>query len=483
MQFARRCCVVALAAIAATILVNPVFSQPKDSEKWFVDRTLTVSPTALPTPVFQYRLLPLASELRDGNSVPIYLRLVHEQNDASRQRWMENPKPWNDGPIDKIPMSEARELLKSMGQFFRQMDLGARRRSADWNYTLDQGSVVDLLLPDLQSMRNYVPIQVLRARLRILDGDFVGAAEALATGFAFSRHVAEAPTLINALVGIACANQFADCVADFIARPGAPNLYWALTALPRPIIDLRRAMEFEQRIFEMEFPELRELDRPRSAAQWDALLKQLRLKVKQIESTMADDSAKRTAPPAGTGPEDSASKSPDLPAAKRYLAERRKLSDAAIDAMPPAQVLMLYMIGVNQDIRDDQFTAVYLGYPEGRRVLAVSAERLASVPDSEAARLAKMWLPAIQKVQNAQSRLDRKIAALRVIEALRLHAAANKGQLPESLDQVKVAPIPVDPGTGQAFEYRKEEGKAVISSRLPGEPNDKFGLRYTMSVK
>lgn len=483
MHSARRWSVVAWAAIAATILVNPAFSQPTEGETWFTDRSLSISPMASPTPVFQYRLLPLASELRDGNAVPIFLRLVHEQNDASRKRWMEDPKPWVEGPFDETPWAEARELVKSMSNFFRQMDLGARRKSAEWNYTLDQGTVVDLLLPDLQAMRYYVPIQVLRTRLQLSDGDFAGAADSLTTGFAFSRQVAEAPTLISGLVGIACANQFADCVADFIERPGAPNLYWALTALPRPLIDLRKQMEYEQRFFEMEFPEIRELDRPRSPAQWDALLKQLRLRVKQIESTMGDSTVIMTKPAAVTSPDDPASQSPDLPAAKRYLAERRKLTTAAIDAMPPAQILMLYLIGVNHDIRDEQFTAVYLGYPEARKTLAASAEKLTAVPDSEAARLAKLWLPAIQKVQNAQSRLDRKIAALRVIEALRLHAAANQGQLPDSLDQVKVVPIPVDPGTGQAFEYRKEGGKAVITSRLPGETNDKFGLRYTIAIK
>ena len=51
----------------------------------------------------QYRLLPLNSELKEGNAVPIYLRLVHEQNDATRKYWTETPKPWNGMPVDKIP--------------------------------------------------------------------------------------------------------------------------------------------------------------------------------------------------------------------------------------------------------------------------------------------------------------------------------------------------------------------------------------------
>ena len=51
-----------------------------------------------------------------------------------------------------------------------------------------------------------------------------------------------------------------------------------------------------------------------------------------------------------------------------------------------------------------------------------------------------------------QAMLDRKVAMLRVVEALRLHAGST-GRLPDSLDQVKVVPIPIDPLSGKVFEY------------------------------
>src|SRR5262245_19871728 len=250
---------------------------PKAEEKdWAVDRALTVTPQPAPVPALKYRLFPLASERKEGNAVPIYLRLIHEQTDQARKYWTETPRKWNDLPIDRVPLGEAREFLTRMRPFFRQFDLGVRRTKAEWNYTFDQGSVFDILLPDVQQMRNYVPMLVLRARVALAEGDFAAAAHALETGFAFSQHVADGPFLINELVGIACSNQFADAVLDFAERPNAPNLYWALTALPRPLIGLRTGLEFEQRSLEMEFPDLADLDRPRSAEQWDALLEQVR---------------------------------------------------------------------------------------------------------------------------------------------------------------------------------------------------------------
>ncbi len=127
----------------------------------------------------------------------------------------QTPEKWNAMPIDKIPLKEANEFLNRYKNFLRQFDLGARRKTAEWNYTIDQGSVIDVLLPDAQMMRGYVPMMVLKVRVALAEGDFAAGAHWLETGFAFSRHVADGPFLINRLVGIACANQFADCLLDF----------------------------------------------------------------------------------------------------------------------------------------------------------------------------------------------------------------------------------------------------------------------------
>src|SRR5438128_2181830 len=168
-----------------------------DGEKWLVDRALTVSAAAPTPPVLKYKLFPLASELRDGNAVPIYLRLVHGQTDAARKRWVELPKQWNELPIDRVPLVQAKEFLYSpsdgMNYQLEQLDWGARSKFADWNYTIRPGQVIELLLPDVSEMRGYVPMMVLRARVHLAESNFAAAARSIETGFAFSRHVAEAP--------------------------------------------------------------------------------------------------------------------------------------------------------------------------------------------------------------------------------------------------------------------------------------------------
>lgn len=467
-------------ALGAVLPAAPAPGDDKPAEeKWLLDRKLELSPQPEPVPALEYRLFPLASELKEGNAVPIYLRLVHEQSDAARKRWFERPTELNQEPIERFPVAEAREFLNGYRRFFQQFDLGARRKSAEWNYTLDQGSVIDILLPDVQIMRTYVPLMVLRARVEIAEKNWPAAADALKTGFTFSRQVSEAPFLIHGLVGIACASQFTDTLLDFVSRPGAPNLYWSLTALPRPFISLRRALEFEQRLLEYQFPELADLDRPRSPEQWDALLKKVRTDFQQLLDT---DTKKEPIPP-GTAPDDPAAKSPDLPAAKKYLTEQRHRPAAEVNALPPAQVLLLYLVAVFKDFAQDEFKAAYLPYPESGPVLAAAEKRLKAAPATEGMRYTKALLPAIKKVMAAQNRLERKIAALRVLEALRLHAAAHDGKLPDRLSQVTAVPVPDDPGTGKPFAYQRDGEDAVLTGRVPGESLELSGLRYRLAIR
>src|SRR5262249_46117601 len=169
----RPCSVLALSTAWAVLGLCPAHTQgPPNAakadekpaaQKWLLDRSLTVTPRPEPVPALAHRLFPLASERKEGNAVPIYLRLVHEQNDANRRRWVETPTKWNELPLERVPVREAREFLKGHRRMLRQLELGARRTTADWNYTLDQGDVVDVVLSDAQVMRTYAPLLVPQA--------------------------------------------------------------------------------------------------------------------------------------------------------------------------------------------------------------------------------------------------------------------------------------------------------------------------------
>jgi hypothetical protein len=434
-------------------------------------------------PALKYRLFPVGLERKPGNAVPIYLRLVHERNDATRRRWFQGPEKWNKLPLEGLPLQEARDFLKDHRRMLQQLELGARRQRAEWNYTLDQGSIIEILVPDAQTMRSFVPLLMLKARVEMAEGNFAAAVRTFETTFAIARHVSDGPFLITGLVGLAMASVAESNLEDFVECPGAPNLYWALTALPRPLIRLGKGEELEQRLLEMQFPDLAELDRPRPAEEWDPVLKRVRTEFDRIRRFDVEGGKKPRPLPAGTTAADPAAKSPDLPAAQQFLTRELKMPAARVKAMPPAQVLVLAMAGTFRLYSDDQFKVINLPYAQARPLLVAAQKRLQAAPDTEAVRLARLLTPRLDRILGAKNRLQRRIAALRVIEALRLHAAAHGGQLPERLSEVNAAPVPVDPGTGRAFHYERDGATAILTGQIPGEPLETTGLRYRISVR
>jgi hypothetical protein len=61
-----------------------------------------------------------------------------------------------------------------------------------------------------------------------------------------ARHIGEGPTTIQALVGIAIGATMCREVELFIEDEDSPNLYRALADLPRPFIDVTKAIESEK---------------------------------------------------------------------------------------------------------------------------------------------------------------------------------------------------------------------------------------------
>jgi hypothetical protein len=187
--------------------------------------------------------------------------------------------------------------------------------------------------------------------------------------------------------------------------------------------------------------------------------------------------------PPATDPEEPAEKSPDLPAARKFVAERTGKTVADVAAMPPAQVLLLHIAGSDADLRDDIFKFTYLPFAQAHPLIPDAVKRLRAAPGGEGVRLAKLSLLWIPKIVTNQNLLERRIAILQAVEALRLHAASNGGQLPESLNEVTVVPVPLDPGTDKSFEYKRDGATATLASRLSGEPLETTGLRYRLTVR
>src|SRR5262249_49116156 len=87
--------------------------------------------------------------------------------------------------------------------------------------------------------------------------------------------------------------------------------------------------------------------------------------------------------------------------------------------------------------------------------------------DREPGRLfANDLVPVMSGARRAHTRLGQRIALLRHVEALRLHAAEHDGALPENLNEVSV-PLPDDPFTGKPFRYEVQGNTAHLRGSPP----------------
>ena len=122
--------------------------------------------------------------------------------------------------------------------------------------------------------------------------------------------------------------------------------------------------------------------------------------------------------------------------AKRGLIERG-LPPEVVDALPVAQVVMLYTMQTYEDLRDDLHKWFCVSYPEARDGMEAAQDQLGrSKEKREILPVADQLLPAVQMCREWIVQTDREIAALRVIEALRMYGAAHKGRLPKKLSDV-----------------------------------------------
>ncbi len=98
--------------------------------------------------------------------------------------------------------------------------------------------------------------------------------------------------------------------------------------------------------------------------------------------------------------------------------------------------------------------------------------------------LADSLVPAVKAVRRAQARLDQRIALLRTVEALRLHAAEHDGKLPAKLSEIAV-PVPDDPITGKPFRYELIGATAHLRGSPP--PGDEkvaiLNIHYVLTVR
>jgi hypothetical protein len=258
-------------------------------------------------------------------------------------------------------------------------------------------------------------------------------------------------------------------VEELMQQPDAPNLYWALTALPHPFMNVRKPMEHELGAFQRSFPQLRDLDKARMTTEQaqkladDVLAVWVKLVTQDVESPLQEKV------------QVALTVSALLPEARKELIAQGRKADE-VDTMPPGQVVLIWFADRKARGRDETLKVFALpGWQALPALENMDKQRQAALnlAANTAVLTGDMALSLVSsgvlKFYWSSLRTERWIAALRTVEAVRLHAAAHEGKLPNTLKDVDVVPLPLDPQTGEGFDkfYSVAGEGGVLSVPLP----------------
>lgn len=456
------------AALAvSSFIALPAFGQadpePKDGK---VTIKMTLHPTASPVPLSKLSLYPDYSELIPGTRVQGLLKVFMEQDNFFRMVGNEEWQKTIDLPLAEFP-SNAREKY-SVGsgiaydtkytRFLGYLDKGARFKTIEWNEYFDiRHDGFNWLLPEVQKIRALAMVARMRMRAEVKAGEFAKAAITVKTMMGMAQALEQHPCLIGHLVGVAIAMQAVHGLEEMIQQPGCPNLFWALSDMPQPLLSLRMAVGGERLFVQSQFHEYLRTDRVLSNKEINTFLEDINemLKLEDQRGGVVDGLFK------------SAKLRFALLAAdtERMAKARKRMIDEGspadiVKAMPDLQVAILDDFRLYEIRRDDFFKAYHMPYSIAAPILKKSEEQIGDAK-RKGEIMGPAFLPAVWKVKTAQARIDQRIALLRVAEAIRLYAHENGGKLPGSLVEIPL-PLPVDQYTGKPFEYEVKDGVATV---------------------
>jgi hypothetical protein len=428
---------------------------------------LNVMPAPAPKPALRYQLLPELKEMHPGNPIQHYMKTIMEQQEfLFDEEAFQHREKLLTMPLKELPVQE----LPDYGRFaLSQADWAARLDHPDWQLLLKlRADGIQLRVPEMQQMRSLSRVLQVRFRAEIAQGRFDDAIRTAKTFFAMSRHLSEQPTLVGDLVGMAIASVAASGLDEMLEQPFCPNLYWALTTLPSPLIPLDKGMDGERVMHQWVFRDLND-SAPMSQDQLNKFIADSDKKLGLGEGTSTNPGVRVWL---DTRTKDDAVVS----AARRRLVEHG-IPEERLLRFPVSQVILLDEKRELEERFDDVMKTISFPFWQ---VEALATQNKVKKPPA----LFADELFGFHHVPLAQAQVDQRIALLRHVEALRLYAAEHDGALPAKLCDVPV-PLPVDPFTGKPFRYEAIGNTAHLRGTPPPgeEKNSGFNLHYEVTLE
>jgi hypothetical protein len=423
-------------------------------------RTFELTPLAPPIPALKYEFsYDIGADRLAGNGAQLYQDAILLMGPAGNEQSQKALDAYQSQ--DSQAFQSLADSLDNPG-LLQELDLAARRENCIWEPPLHEmgpQTLLPHLAPMAQGLTRWLKVRALR---QIELGKTDDAIKTLRIGYSMSEHVGHEPTLVSALVSLRITTQMNDALAVMMGRADAPNLYFALCQFPGRQSSYQHSLYGWRHSLVVASSDLARALQGESLSpeQWRALLDYM---AKANEQPNLD-------PIKDTSPQLLATAQAQF-AANHYqkIDEARKID--------PAVVLGEFYIRQASIINDDLFKWRSMPYPIA---LAKTREAVAAMKKMKSDQPSNPFLPMVgmDKVIGQFAKVDRQIAALTAVEAIRSYAAGHEGKLPQHLEDITETPAPADPVTGKPFEYRLENDSAILSATELDVP-----LTYTIRIR
>lgn len=443
---------------------------------------LLVDPKPEPEFALAYRLETPYMEQRPGNGALLYetaLSLMTQVKGKRPDIDEAKLEEWRNTPLDTLPKQDVREAIAAFELSIHYLDLAGRCEHCTWEYPVrDEG--LRCAPHTWGGFRMLMPILSLKARLEMTDGNMDAAIGTLRTGLSMARGIGNGPFVVQNLIGTSMARRTFRELEGLMQAPAAPNLYWALTALPHPLLDMRRSFQMEMEAVYADLPELRRLTREILSddevmrvwkkAAGTALAEQGTLDAAVVRVQLVTAAMKA------------------YPKARQYLIDKGKTVEQ-VELLPKLYTVLVYQYDRNRRLCDATLKWCDVPYWQAADKLnecekRASEEMGRGFADMDVITAAfSINTPWIRGIYLRNAYMERDLAMLRCVEAIRMYAAGHDGKVPQALSDIAEVPIPADPVYGRAFSYRAADGKAVLESPAPPGESAKDGLRYEITIR
>lgn len=437
--------------------------------------SLELSPTEPVRPSLAIRLFPAANELFDRNAAIYYHRAIYSLN-TTEERFRANqadpdlPDTFDnrflEPNMDAQTIRRLRVWLNGHQNMLRELQYATHSKNCDWQLIPEEAkdNWFLIMVPELDGCRGIARLLAAKARLEIIDGNYDQAIETIRAGFKMASDLHESEILVGSLCAYQSVGLMLQPLTELIEMPDSPNLFWAFATLPDDLTDNRETIRLELNRLRtgLGFELLDDPDKPRTMRSWRKAFSQYSDRLTVLSAIM------------GSGYTMPANAVYSYPIAKQMMINGG-VSVEEVEAMPAIQVVALMQAKITEQLIDEYEKGLSLSDLKGIDYFEKLEKRMREesfngfhVSESSLVPHLDILLLPLQQTYQTNVLLKRRIAALQVLEAIRLHLE-EKGNLPHSLDEIKGIPVPVNAATEKPFRYESDgqSAKLYALGRLP----------------